>query len=163
MEPNNIEQEKQALMRRIPELAEDIYRALRPVVPAEWLTSDITVAQLRILLLLYTEGPLQMSSLASSAGIAVSTATGIVDNLFRKGLVQRQASPEDRRLVICSLSPAGQELVRRLWAVSRSQIEKLIRGLSLAQLRKVAEVVEILLQHVTSGETNAGKKTGDKA
>jgi DNA-binding MarR family transcriptional regulator len=155
MKPNKaLRQDSETLVRHILKLAEDIYRAVKPSVPPEWLTSDLTVAQLRVLLVLYTEAPIQMSSIASSIGIAVSTATGIVDNLVRKGLVMRGSNPEDRRLVICTLSPQGQELINRLWALGQFQIEKLLQGLSLERLKKAAEVAEFLLYNVTSRSTN---------
>jgi len=53
--------------------------------------TDMTVAQLRVLLLLQTEGQSRMSSIAGTLGIAVSTATGIIDNLVKKetGFPQR--------------------------------------------------------------------------
>ena len=150
MEPNITgNQDSESLVRHILKLAEDIYRAVKLSIPPEWLTSDLTVAQLRILLVLYTEGPSRMSSIASSLGIAVSTATGIVDNLVRKGLVMRGTDSEDRRLVICSLSPGGQETINRLWALGRFQMERLLEGLSLDQLKTAAEVAEFLLSNVT--------------
>jgi len=156
MRPNSstAEKDSETLVRHIIKLADDIYRAIKPSVPPEWLTSDLTVAQLRVLLVLYTEGPSRMSSIASSIGIAVSTATGIVDNLVKKGLVMRGADPEDRRLVICSLSHQGQETINRLWALGQLEIEKLLRGLSLEQLKKAAEVAEFLLFNVTSKGAN---------
>jgi DNA-binding MarR family transcriptional regulator len=154
MKPNKtLGQDSETLVRHILKLAEDIYRAIKPLVPPE-LASDLTVAQLRVLLVLYTEGPSRMSSIASSLGIAVSTATGTVDNLVKKGLVIRGANPEDRRLVICSLSSPGRKTINRLWALSRSQIEKLLQGLSLEQLKKAAEVAEFLLGNVTSKSAN---------
>jgi len=156
MRPNSstAEKDSETLVRHIIKLADDIYRAIKPSVPPEWLTSDLTVAQLRVLLVLYTEGPSRMSSIASSIGIAVSTATGIVDNLVKKGLVMRGADLEDRRLVICSLSHQGQETINRLWALGQFEIEKLLRGLSLEQLKKAAEVAEFLLFNVTSKGAN---------
>jgi DNA-binding MarR family transcriptional regulator len=147
-------QDNETLVRYILKLSEDIYRLVMPGVPAEWLTSDLTFAQLRVLLVLYTEGPSRMSSIASSLGIAVSTATGIVDKMVRKGLVVRGADPEDRRLVICTLSSRGQETINRLWALGRFQIEKLLQGLSLEQLKKAAEVADFLLANVASKSTS---------
>jgi len=157
-----MKQDSENLVRHILKLAEDIYRAVKPNIPPEWLTSDLTVAQLRVLLVLYTEGPSRMSSIASSLGIAVSTATGIVDNLVRKGLVMRGADPEDRRLVICTLSSQGRETINRLWALGQFQMEKLLQGLSLEQLKKAEKVADFLLSNVTSKSTNpaSGRKEG---
>lgn len=151
MKPNdNLKQSSETLIRHILRLSEDIYRTIKISVPPEWLTSDMTVAQLRILLFLHSEGPSQMNSIASSLGIAVSTATGIVDNLVKKGLVKRGAVPEDRRLVICALSPQGQETINLMWALGQSQMETLLRGLSVEQLEKASEVAKFLLANVTS-------------
>jgi DNA-binding MarR family transcriptional regulator len=156
MKPNNArEQGNETLIRHILKLSEDIYRTIKLSVPPEWLTSDMTVAQLRVLLILHAEGPSQMSSIASSLGIAVSTATGIVDNLVRKGLVTRGADPEDRRLVICTLSPQGQETINRMWTLGQSQMKKLLQGLSVEQLKKTSEVAEFLLANVTSKSNNS--------
>lgn len=156
MQPNRtMKQDSETLVQHILKLSEDIFRAIKINAPPEWLTSDLTVAQLRVLLVLYTEGPSRMSSIASSLGIAVSTATGIVDNLVRKGLVMRGTDPEDRRLVICTLSSQGKETINRLWAMGQFHIEKLLQGLSLEQLRKAREVAEFLLVNVTTKSTSS--------
>jgi DNA-binding MarR family transcriptional regulator len=155
MKPNKAPQESEILVRHILKLAEDIYRAIKPSIPPEWLTSDLTVAQLRVLLILHTEGASRMSTIASSIGIALSTATGIVDNLVKKGLINRGDDPEDRRLVICTLSSEGQETINRLWTLGQFQIEKLLDGLSLEELSKADEVAEILLGNVMSSTNSA--------
>jgi DNA-binding MarR family transcriptional regulator len=142
-------QKRQALIQHILKLSEEIYNMLIPSLPREWLESDVTVAQLRVILVLHTEGPSRMSSIASAIGVALSTATGIVDHLVRKGLVLRDADPQDRRLVICKLSPEGQELANRLWTWGQSQIEKLLESLTAEQLQKAAEVTEFLHSNAT--------------
>jgi DNA-binding MarR family transcriptional regulator len=40
--------------------------------------------------------------------------TRLVDRLVAKGLVERQRSADDRRQVLCTISEAGRELLRRL-------------------------------------------------
>jgi DNA-binding MarR family transcriptional regulator len=144
-----MDQNRQALIQHILKLSEEIYNMLIPSLPREWLESDVTVAQLRVILVLHTEGPSRMSSIASAIGVALSTATGIVDHLVRKGLVLRDADPQDRRLVICKLSPKGQELANRLWTWGQSQIEKLLESLTAEQLQKAAEVTEFLHSNAT--------------
>jgi len=143
-------QNTKALTKRILKLSEDIFQQIKLSVPGEWLNSDLTVAQLRVLLFLYTEGPSRMSVIASSIGIAVSTATGILDNLVKKELVVRTTDPEDRRLVICSLSPQGLEIINPMWTLGRLQIKKLLHNLSLTELIKVEEVAKILLSNAIS-------------
>jgi DNA-binding MarR family transcriptional regulator len=153
--PNNNRGQSEKLVRHILKLSEDIFRSIRLVIPPEWLASDMTVAQLRVLLLLYSEGPNRMGSIASAIGTTLSTTTGTVDILVKKGLVVRGDDPEDRRLVICELSPQGQEIINLMWVLGQQQMEKLLQGLSLEELKKSDEVAEILLRNVTSSANPA--------
>ena len=158
--PNNDEnQESETLVPQILKVSENIFHAIGISIPPEWLTSDMTVAQLRVLLLLHTEGQSRMSSIAVTLGIAVSTATGIIDNLVKKGLVARSANTEDRRVVICALSPQGQEIINRIWAQGQLQMENLLRGLSIEQLEKAKEVAEFLLHNAQSQSIYSSKIT----
>jgi DNA-binding MarR family transcriptional regulator len=154
---NNQARESKTLIPQILKLSEDIFKAIKVSIPPEWLTSDMTVAQLRVLLLLHTEGETRMSSIAGTLGIAVSTATGIIDNLVKKELVIRGADTEDRRVVICALSPQGHETINRIWALGQFQMEKLLRGLSPEQLEKAKEVAEFLLLNAQSQSVNSNK------
>jgi DNA-binding MarR family transcriptional regulator len=149
--PNNDDSKR--LVMQILAASENIFQTIGLNIPPEWLSSDMTVAQLRVLLLLHTEGQSRMSSIASTLGIAVSTATGIIDNLVKKELVIRSADPEDRRVVICALSPIGREIINSMWAQGQSQMEKLLRGLTIEQLEKAKEVAQILLHNAQSQST----------
>jgi DNA-binding MarR family transcriptional regulator len=148
--PNNTQEQGEKLVSHILKLSEDIFRTIKLVIPPEWLASDMTVAQLRVLLSLYSEGPSRMGSIASAIGTTLSTTTGTVDILVKKGLVVRGDDPEDRRLVICELSPQGQEIINLMWVLGQQQMKKLLQGLSLEELQKADEVAEILLRNVTS-------------
>ncbi len=140
---------EESLVRHILETGTRIYGVLNPAIRLEMLSADITVAQLRTLLILHTDGPSNMSHIASVLNVALSTATGIVDNLVRKELVVREVDPNDRRQVICKLSPGGQELIGGLWRSGESQMERLLDGLKLEQLERAAEVADMLLENVS--------------
>ena len=150
MQPN-----KEDMIQHIIQISGIIYNALGPNIPVDYLSSDLTVAQLRVLLVLHIDGPTKMSSIASILHVALSSATSVMDNLVRKELVVREADPQDRRLVICRLSPAGQELINKLWVSGEVQMERLLDGLTLEQLGKAAEVAEMLLDNIS-------RKTGQQ-
>ena len=133
----------------ILDLAEKIFSTIPVTIPPEWFSSDVTIAQLRILLLLHMQDSARMSSIASELGIALPTATGIVDNLVKKDLVLRDTDPGDRRVVICKLSPTGQTFINKIWVSGQSQMERLLDGLSLEQMEKTAEVAEILYNNAS--------------
>ncbi len=155
--PNiNRKNDSRNLVKQILYASENIFQVMGITIPPEWLMTDMTVAQLRVLLLLHTEGPSRMSSIAATLGIAVSTATGIIDNLVKKELVSRRADTEDRRVVICVLSPKGQAVINSIWIYGQLQMKKLLNGLSPEQLEKAKEVAEMLLMNV---KTQSAKST----
>ncbi|MBN1367154.1 MAG: MarR family transcriptional regulator [Dehalococcoidales bacterium] len=138
--------DKQKLTEHILQTVEQIYNMFGPVVPQEWLSSDITVTQLRILLVLRAAGPSRMSDIASKIGVTLPTATVIVRNLVRKNLVQREVSPEDRRLVICKLTTEGLALIEKIWGFSRFAIRALLDGLTTEQLQNAVNFADQLLK-----------------
>jgi DNA-binding MarR family transcriptional regulator len=144
-----MQQNSGVLVKKILELAEAIYNRLSPRIPTEWLSSDLTVAQLRVLLVLQAAGPSRMSDIATTLEVALPTATGIVDKLVKKELVVREDDPQDRRLVIARLSAGGQEIINGLWISGQRQMERLLDGLTPEQLTKAAEVAEMLLDNVS--------------
>ena len=143
------------LVEEILKLSEEIYNVIPLDIPQEWLNSDLTVAQLRVLLVLQSLGPSRMSSIAALIGVTLPTATGVVDNLVRKELINRENDPQDRRLVICRLAPSGQELINKLWMSGRFQMENLLEGLTLEQLEKAREVARMLLENINRKKARA--------
>lgn len=155
---NIIPLNRETLVRQILKISEDIFNSIPINIPAEWISSDFTIAQLRVLLVLQVQGASRMGFIASTLEIALPTATGIVDNLVKKDLVVRETDHQDRRLVICKLSPEGQNLINRLWRSGQFQMENLLDGLTLQQLEKAADVARILFNNVS---LKPGKASGE--
>lgn len=150
---------KNDIVKEILDLSEKIFATIPVTIPPEWFSSDVTIAQLRILLLLHMQDSARMSSIASELDIALPTATGIVDNLVKKDLVVRETDPRDRRAVICELSPTGQIFINRIWVSGQSQMERLLDGLSVEQLEKAADVADILYKNASRQSSEDAKRT----
>jgi len=135
-------------VKLILKLAEDIFNAVPMTIPKEWISSDLTLAQLRVLLVLFTQGPSRMSAISSVLGIAMPTATGIMDKLVKKKYVVRESDPQDRRAVICRLSGQGRHIVSRIWLTAQFDLRKLLDGMTAEQLDKIGDAVGILFDNV---------------
>ena len=70
---------------------------------------DISVNDMHILEAVGTEEPRSMSSVAKSLSVTVGTLTIAMNNLVKKGYVNRARSEEDRRVVLISLSEKGKK------------------------------------------------------
>ncbi|MBG0565451.1 MarR family winged helix-turn-helix transcriptional regulator [Actinoplanes aureus] len=75
------------------------------------LDDEVTLPQLRTLVLLVSRGPLRAVDLAQELDVTPSTATRMCDRLVRKGLVARHSDPADRRSTRVTLTAAGHDLV----------------------------------------------------
>ncbi len=137
-----MDQDRESLIHRILELSEALYDLVAPTLSLDEVASDVTVAQLRVLIVLRHGGPSSMSSLAASARVVPSSATGIVDNLVGRGLAIREDDPRDRRRVICRLSPEGQVMVDGMWTWGKAQVEDMLEGLTRDQLENAYDATE---------------------
>jgi DNA-binding MarR family transcriptional regulator len=70
--------------------------------------AELSCQELRLVEYLGDIGPRMMRELAKFLALAVNSVTSVVDNLENKGLVRRQRSAEDRRIVRVELTAAGR-------------------------------------------------------
>ena len=73
----------------------------------------LTGPQLVCLRVLKDQGPLTPSKLAREVALSQGTITGIVDRLFRRGLVTRDRSPTDRRSVTVAITEKGLDMIKK--------------------------------------------------
>ena len=138
--------EKDDLVEATLKLSDRAFRELFPILPKEWLGLDLTMPQLKVVLLLFTNGPERMSAMASALGVSLATATGVVDRLVEKDMVTREGDPNDRRVVLIRLSDKGEKLIAGLWQLARDNAEVLLRALDQRQLQLLNEALRALLE-----------------
>ena len=109
----------------VVELTDRTRQSVREVGEEEGLSS----AQLDVLRRL-RQGPSPMRRLADQMNCDASNLTGLVDRLEARGLVERQAYPDDRRVKCVGLTLAGEELGQRIWleVAGRCELNRLSTG-----------------------------------
>jgi DNA-binding MarR family transcriptional regulator len=100
------------------------------------LTKDIaarhglTGPQLTVVKILEALGDLSLSRLSAKIKAQNSTVTGIVDRMEREGLVVRERSASDRRVVHIRLTPKGSQLAREVPIEPIMILRNVLEGLS---------------------------------
>ena len=135
---------RQELTDRFAESAEYLNRQLHTGRLDEWQGLDMTIPQIRTLVLLERMGPLRMGNIAIYLGRALSATTTVMDRLVEKGLVDRVADPSDRRVVICQLSESGEQAITRFWRIGRERIQIVADLLDEEQLETVVQGFELI-------------------
>lgn len=76
---------------------------------------DITATQFGVLETLYHLGPLCQGEISAKLLKSGGNITLVVDNLEKRGLVQRERETRDRRMILVSLTPAGRDLISQIF------------------------------------------------
>ena len=143
--------DKKELVEVILNTADKLFRKLFPSIPEDLLTMDVTMPQMKIMLILYLHGSTRMSDIASGLEVTLPTATSLVDKLVEKQYVVRQNQVDDRRVVLCHLSDTGEKTFIRIWDSARRRSRQLLELLDTNKLKMFNEVMETMLE---SSETD---------
>jgi DNA-binding MarR family transcriptional regulator len=100
--------------------------------------SGISLGHLQVLWILQEHGPLPVSRLADWLGIGVPNATGLLDRMEQRGLVERARDAGDRRVVLARQTDLGREAVAELDGWRAGLVEQVLAPLATDQLALIA-------------------------
>jgi len=105
----------------------------------------VTMAQMRVSMLLSAVGEARMSDLAHSLGSSPSTLSSLVDRLVEAGLAVRRDDPRDRRNVLVSLAPAGAQMLDQFNELGADALRSLLEQLDDQEIAHVNQTIELLV------------------
>jgi DNA-binding MarR family transcriptional regulator len=91
---------------------------------------DLMPSDAGILRLLRAAGGVSQQELAARLGIHPSRLVAILDNLEKRGYLERRPNPEDRRLYSLYLTKGGEELLGKIGRLAREHQESLLSPLN---------------------------------
>jgi DNA-binding MarR family transcriptional regulator len=133
-----------------------ILRSLRRIIQAVDIHSrklasqyKITGPQLVTLLCVTEQGPITTSEIGREVHLSNSTVVGILDRLESKGLVHRERSAMDRRIVMVSATESGHEVaasapspLQDVFAAALDQLPELEQTAIALSLERIVELME---------------------
>jgi DNA-binding MarR family transcriptional regulator len=111
-----------------------------------WLLLDLTMAQLKAMMLIVQSGGVRSRELADGLGIAPSAATPLVDRLVEQKLARREDDPDDRRIIWIRPTAKAQALHDQLLQTNQDVLADVINALPDEARPKVQESVRLLLE-----------------
>jgi len=127
-----------ALLREIAEGVATLAGRQRCAVARRVHHSGISLGHLQILWILQEHGPLPVSRLAEWLGIGAPNATGLLDRMEQRGLVERVRDDEDRRVVHARMTELGRAAVVDLDGWRAELIAQVVEPLPTDQLAALA-------------------------
>jgi DNA-binding MarR family transcriptional regulator len=82
--------------------------------------------------------PIETRTIAEEGGFSKATLTGVLQTLESRGLIKRNRSLEDKRLVLVTLTAKGRKLMVTLFPEFNKHEQEVLSGLSAQQKRDLA-------------------------
>lgn len=140
----------------------------RLLYPQDWIDLDLSFSKSEVLTLLFVDRyeEIIMSRVAEYINVPMSTATGIVERLVKKGYLQRERSESDRRIVVIKLTDKGEGFISEIKEVIFDYLRAITESLSEEEkdlLGKIFIKIIAVLNKVTRDELETQfKETGIK-
>lgn len=96
------------------------------------------------------EGPTTQQSLGQLTGVDPSTMVSTIDELEKRGLVQRRPHPTDRRAHQLTITEAGHETLRRGRKLAGQAQADLLSPLSESEREQFHDMLRRIVEHVGS-------------
>ena len=132
-------------------VADDLIDAMAPLLAQQrqkWAerchAHGLSLMGAHALALLEMHGPMPMSRLADDLGVALPNATGIVNRLAERGIIDRGHADDDRRVVLVSLNDTGRQLIGEMEEARRGRIRRLVEQLDREQQERLLQAVRDL-------------------
>jgi DNA-binding MarR family transcriptional regulator len=105
---------------------------------------NVSLSHMHVLWLLQHHGAMTMSRVAELIDVSLSNATGIIDRMEEKGLIERVRVPDDRRLVLVRPGTAGLQALVQSETSKRERLRSVLGHLTAAERPVVLEALRSL-------------------
>ncbi len=139
-----------------------ISRELRDPQEERWLALDISMAQFKVLFILFHHGPSTVGALAQVLNVKLPTVSATLERLVKSGYVQREESPDDRRLVINRLTAEGTLLVNQLRAERRLRVDQALGRLNEGDVQALTTSLQTLARAMGIARAPSDSTTGTR-
>ncbi len=116
---------------------------------------ELSAAQFIVIASLAGEERKSASDLCKGISYDAGAMTRMLDRLEGKGLIRRNRSPDDRRLVHLELTDEGRALYPRMRELSCSVANRFLRGFTKAEARQLESLLARMLENAEAPAARA--------
>jgi DNA-binding MarR family transcriptional regulator len=127
----------QGLVNEIIAVLGEAFSEIKCIGSERMMRSGLSMSHWHLLVLLARHGEMSMSRIAELHAISLSNATGLVDRLVERGLVDRSRFDDDRRVVVVRVSDAGRDTIAQADLLRDELISRVVSHLDSAQLERL--------------------------
>lgn len=117
---------------------------------------EVSGGQGRILFVLWKKDNLTISEISKGTSLAKNTVSIVVDGMVRKGILERNINPKNRRQTIVSLTEYAKSIEEKYESVSQQMNTLFYRGFSQKEREEFEGYLERIVDTLILLETEQG-------
>jgi len=123
---NKISDYSEEVMRNIMDIHRNIMKTRMNFKGIE----EITIPQIVSLSLIESSKHLRMKDIAKGLSITLPAATGMIERLYKMGMVKRLADENDRRVINILLTKKGKDILKKIQLKKKQMFKSIFSKLS---------------------------------
>ncbi|NES98013.1 MAG: MarR family transcriptional regulator [Desertifilum sp. SIO1I2] len=108
--------------------------------------ASLSLSQLRVLNYLKRYPQVSLTDVSEYLDVTRATMSATIERLVQRGLVERTEDPQERRRVILSLTPTGEQQLQQVLQRTRNQVAQKLDNFSDEQLQQLLQGLWLLRQ-----------------
>ncbi|HML50459.1 MAG TPA: MarR family transcriptional regulator [Propionicimonas sp.] len=134
VESLGLDPSRAALLREIFELHSQVHDQALAIAGPMPMPAELTMQQFRVLGFIVKDPGMTGHELGVSLGVSAPTASGLVDRLVEKGLLERADDATDRRIRRLHITEEGMALTRQLDSLLQRAMIEVIKNTTVEDL-----------------------------
>lgn len=119
---------------------------------------EISGGQGRILFILWKKDHLTISEISKETSLAKNTVSIVVDGMVRKGILERNINPKNRRQTIISLTEYAKSLQEKYESVSQQMNALFYQGFSEQEQKEFEQYLARIVNTLVQAEGDGGER-----
>jgi len=107
-----------------------------------WDKRGLTMAQLRLMYILFMNGEQPVGELAEKMSVRPPTMTGLTNRLIRQKLIERLPDPGDRRVVRVGLTNEGRRILGEIAVASSAYLKPIFSQMGEEKVKKLVGLLD---------------------
>lgn len=128
-----------------------------------WAKLDLTMQQMKVIMMLEHKGEMPVSALAESLNVSLPSMTGIVDRLVQNELVERVPSPTDRRVILLRCTEKARDIFDGLFQSAFIRFQEVMSGLKSTDREMISIGLRLLSEAYDQFSRTAHKENAPTA
>ena len=104
-------------------------KAIQERIRIEMINHNLNITEFSVLEVLYLKGKQTIQQIGNSILISSGSMTYVIDKLEQKGLLNRNACPDDRRAIHVALTDDGMDLMNEIMPKHQEFIDDMFESL----------------------------------